>query len=240
MNKKMPRMQQRTLDFERPSADEPKHVAVSTSLPPPAKETKSSPLVRPDRQIVYEDAPNHYDWPDATLLHDHDTITVDRIVDDIDGPAHRFVIKRGDTVEAHLAHEKFHVGEVIGISHARQEVRVAWDNSLEKGGWALTSCVGQSDFSVTAVPKVMNETRLELPIKRLSSTICLSAERKASKSVMSLPSGPLTIVVFITMLPETSTRKMKLTGRSRSSAAKAAQKTVQSKSSNAKIALNHL
>lgn len=36
MNKKMPRMQQRTIDFDRPRAEEQRHVDISTSLPPPA------------------------------------------------------------------------------------------------------------------------------------------------------------------------------------------------------------
>lgn len=137
MEKKPMMYQQRTLDFEAISSKETAHVAETTSEPPPADQgrQKPPPLVRPDRQIVYPDAPNHFHWPDAKLLHDHDTITVDRITDDIDGPAHRFVIKRGDTIEAYMAHDNFHVGQIIGVSHARQEVRVAWDDTLEKGGW---------------------------------------------------------------------------------------------------------
>ncbi|MAT70320.1 MAG: hypothetical protein CMJ58_12445 [Planctomycetaceae bacterium] len=126
---------QQRLDFDAPAASvperrlqpEPEHVATDTSLPPP--------LVRPDRQIVYPDATTHYDWPPATELHDRDTITVDRISEDIDGPAHRFVVKRGDTVEAYMGHNRFHTGQVIGISHARGEVRVAWDDTLARGGW---------------------------------------------------------------------------------------------------------
>lgn len=128
---------QRTIDFDRPANNEVQHVAETTSEPPPADQAGSKPLslVRPDRQIVYSEATTHYDWPDAKLLHDHDTITVDRVVDDIDGPAHRFVIKRGDTVEVYISEGNLHVGEVIGISHARQEARVAWDETLAKGGW---------------------------------------------------------------------------------------------------------
>lgn len=135
--------QQRTLDFEATQTQEQAYVAESTSEPPPADQggKKPLPLIRPDRQIVYPDASNHYHWPDAKLLHDHDTISVDRIVDDIDGPAHRFIIKRGDTVEAYMSHGTFHVGQVIGISHARQEVRVAWDETLNKGGWFHVGCI---------------------------------------------------------------------------------------------------
>jgi hypothetical protein len=136
MEKEPMMYQQRTLDFEGDDK-EPQRLAEATSKPPPADQAADAalPLVRPDRQIVFPDAPNHYHWPDAKQLHDHDTISVDRIVDDCDGPAHRFVIKRGDTVKAYLSQGKFHVGEVLGISHARQEVRVAWDESREKGGW---------------------------------------------------------------------------------------------------------
>ena len=101
-------------------------MAEVTSLPPP-------PLVRPDRQIVYDC--DHSEWPNPNELHDQDTITVDRIRADIDGPAHRFVIRRGDTVEAHLSPNHFHTGQVVGISHARNEVRVAWDESLQNGEW---------------------------------------------------------------------------------------------------------
>ncbi|MAT68155.1 MAG: hypothetical protein CMJ58_01385 [Planctomycetaceae bacterium] len=120
---------QRNLDFDAPPpVDESKQVAIDASLPPP-------PLVRPDRQIVYPDARTHYDWPPAEGLHDRDTITVDRVTDDIDGPAHRFVIKRGDTVEAYMAHDRFHTGRVIGISHAEQKVRVAWSEDSDRGGW---------------------------------------------------------------------------------------------------------
>jgi len=57
---------------------------------------KPPPLVRPDRQTTFSGAP-HWEWP--APVHDRDTITVDRIRDDIDGPSHRFTIRRGDTVE---------------------------------------------------------------------------------------------------------------------------------------------
>ena len=147
---------QRTINFDVPvEAAEPEHVAAATSLPPP-------PLVRPHRQIVYPDATTHYDWPPAAELHDRDTITVDRITDDIDGPAHRFVIKRGDKVEAYMGHNRFHAGEVIGVSHARQEVRVAWDETLKKGGW----------FKVGAIyPAAEAESQPAKPQERLSALV---------------------------------------------------------------------
>lgn len=113
-------------------------------LPPPVTGTaenptqesnsKPPPLIRPDRQIIYPEAPNHYQWPEATLLHDHDTITVDRIREDIDGPSHRFIIKRGDSVEVCFAPNDFKEGIVVGISHARSEVRVIFCEGTE-GIW---------------------------------------------------------------------------------------------------------
>ena len=98
---------------------------------------KAPPLVRPDRQIVYADAATHYDWPDAKTLHDRDTITVDRITADIDGPAHRFVIKRGDTVEVYISNNNLELGTVTGISHAKEEVRVSFTEGSQ-GGWYNT------------------------------------------------------------------------------------------------------
>jgi len=83
--------------------------------------SSSLPLLRPDRQCTFEGA-LHFDWPEPE--HHRDCITVDRIRDDIDGPSHRFTIHRGDTVEAFFSKEKIETGEVVGISHARNEVRV--------------------------------------------------------------------------------------------------------------------
>lgn len=115
---------QRTLNFEPPANGEAAHVAEMTSEPPPADQVcKVPPLVRPDRQLTYDGLP-HYEWPDAIPLHDRDTITVDRIRDDIDGPSHRLIIKRGDAVEAYFSRNRTEVGEVVGLSHANQEVCV--------------------------------------------------------------------------------------------------------------------
>ena len=109
-------------------------MAEQTSEPPPADQARQAPpLVRPDRQLTYDGAP-HYEWPDATPLHDHDTITVDRIREDIDGPSHRFVIKRGDRVEAWFGTNNLQEGTVVGISHANQEVRVRFCEGTD-GQW---------------------------------------------------------------------------------------------------------
>lgn len=82
-------MHQHRFNFDKPATDDLEHVALATSLPPP--------LVHPHRQFAYGGL-DHSEWPKPH--HDQDTITVDRVRDDIDGPSHRFVIKRGDTVAA--------------------------------------------------------------------------------------------------------------------------------------------
>lgn len=128
-------MQQRSFSFDQLAGSEPAHVAETTALPPPP-EAKPSPLVRPDRQLTYDGAP-HYEWP--APQHDRDTITVDRIRDDIDGPSHRFIICRGDTVEVFFSHEKTDFGEVTGISHRNNEVRV----SLQEGTDGIWVAVNQ-------------------------------------------------------------------------------------------------
>jgi len=97
------------------------------------------PLVRPNRQITYGDQP-HYEWPDCKQLEDRDTITVDRITADIDGAAHRFVVRRGDTVEAYFRRDKQEIGEVVGISHAKQEVRVRFGDH-GNGVWFAVGCI---------------------------------------------------------------------------------------------------
>lgn len=137
MEKKPMMYAQRTLDFETPVNAEVQQVAEQTSQPPPADQARQAPpLVRPDRQIVYEGA-HHWEWPDAKPLHDRDTISVDRIRDDIDGPSHRFLIKRLDYVEAYFDKNRTDVGQVVGISHARQEVCVRFPGG-KNGIWFST------------------------------------------------------------------------------------------------------
>ncbi|QEG36085.1 hypothetical protein [Bythopirellula goksoeyrii] len=119
--------QQRTIDFEATGntskAEAPQResvqVATETSLPPPP--TSTPPLVRPDRQIVYENRDPEF-WPSADSLHNLDTITVDRIHEDIEGPSHRLVIQREDIVEARCGPNNLQRGTVVDINHARQEV----------------------------------------------------------------------------------------------------------------------
>ncbi|QEG35975.1 methyltransferase [Bythopirellula goksoeyrii] len=135
MENKQPMMyQQRTLDFETPVRAEVQHVAETTSQPPPANQARQAlPLVRPERQLTYGGIP-HHEWPEAKFLHDRDTITVDRIRDDIDGPSHRFIIKRLDHVEAYFSKDHTQLGQVVGISHAKEEVCVKFPGG-KNGIW---------------------------------------------------------------------------------------------------------
>ncbi|MCA9135684.1 MAG: hypothetical protein KDB00_02970 [Planctomycetales bacterium] len=86
-------------------------------------------LIRPDRQISFPDAVTHFDWPAADSLHDRDTITVDRVSNEGGALPHRFIIKRGDTVDAWFSNSKIETGTVVGISHRRREVKVLFPNS---------------------------------------------------------------------------------------------------------------
>lgn len=96
-----------------------------------ANSGKPPPLVRPDRQHTFRGAP-HWEWP--APFHDRDTLTVDRIRDDIDGPSHRFTICRGDTVEVFFSKDREERGQVVGISHTNDEVQVRFADRTD-GIW---------------------------------------------------------------------------------------------------------
>lgn len=161
MEKKTMMYSQQRIDFDRPANAEHQHVAEATSTPPPADQgTQAPPLVRPDRQLTY-DGLDSWSWPDPTPLHDHDTITVDRIRDDIDGPSHRFLIQRGDMVEAFFSKDRLETGEVVGISHANQEVRVRFDEGTD-GIWFPKGCI---------YPIAHQETRPTVRGRRFSEVI---------------------------------------------------------------------
>ena len=123
------------------------------------------PLIRPDRQQVF-DKP-HYEWPDP--LHDRDTISVDRISDDIDGPAHRFSIQRHDFVEVFFSSKKVDYGYVVGISHSRREVRVAFTEPYTgpNGIWFDVGCIYPAverinqvqESAISAVETTQNQAR---------------------------------------------------------------------------------
>lgn len=120
-----------------PKPDDSLHSAHFGKDQSSTKESVRQLLTNPDRQITFAGA-SHYDWPEPD--HDRDTITVDRLRDDIDGPTHRFVIKRGDFVEVFFNKDKVDYGSVVGISHARSEVRVLFDGASE-GVWFAAACI---------------------------------------------------------------------------------------------------
>lgn len=130
-------MRQQTFHFDQPAPPELAQIAETTSLPPPQPKRLPPPLVRPDRQVTFDGLP-HYEWPAPE--HDRNIITVDRIREDIDGPSHRFVIRRGDTVEVFFGTNRTDICEVTGISHRNQEVRVSFRTGSE-GIWVNVSCV---------------------------------------------------------------------------------------------------
>lgn len=105
-----------------------------------SKESPAPRLVRPDRQIVFDGKP-HYDWPQPAM--DRDIISVDRVSDDIDGPAHRFFIHRYDYVEVFFSSSKVDYGYVVGISHAREEVGVSFQDppTRESMIWFPVGCI---------------------------------------------------------------------------------------------------
>lgn len=116
-------MQQQTFSFHTPEYPEPDQNAAATPpLPPVGTCLPKALLVRPDRQLTYGGVPPH-EWP--LPEHDRDTITVDRPRHDIDGPPHRFVIKRGDIVELLVSPACLEIVEVIDIDHVKHEVQVS-------------------------------------------------------------------------------------------------------------------
>ena len=92
--------------------------------PPP----DAPPLVRPDRQITFDGLP-HWEWPKPP--EDISAITVDRLVTDIDGPPHRFVIQVGDTVEVFSSLNCAKLAEVLDVSREKRLVQVRFPD--EKG-----------------------------------------------------------------------------------------------------------
>jgi len=127
--------QQKFLDFDAPAPvqKEPEQVATDTSLPPP--------LVRPDRQLVYPD-PDPATWQPRRAVENRDTLAIDRATDDIDGPPHRFLIKRHDVVKVFCSKLRSEYGLVTGISLDRRQVRVLLQEHVDhdpqsQGAWYI-------------------------------------------------------------------------------------------------------
>ncbi|WP_442505090.1 JAB domain-containing protein [Novipirellula sp. SH528] len=94
-------------------------------------------FVNPERQHNFS-GESHEIWPPAA--NSRNSIFVDRIRNDIDGPAHRFEIRRHDFVEVFVDKDDLRYGRVVGISPKRQEVRVAFDDEHEEI-WFDVACI---------------------------------------------------------------------------------------------------
>ncbi|KAA1258609.1 hypothetical protein LF1_11310 [Rubripirellula obstinata] len=94
-------------------------------------------FVNPDRQFDFGGKPFEQ-WPAPEV--NRNSISVDRPKIDIDGPAHRFEIHRHDYVEVFFGKDELRYGHVVGISHKRQQVRIAFDHTDEET-WFDTACV---------------------------------------------------------------------------------------------------
>lgn len=94
-------------------------------------------FVNADRQFDFGGKP-HEQWPAPEV--NRNSISVDRIHHDIDGPAHRFEIHRHDYVEVFFGKDELRYGHVAGVSHKRQQVRIAFEHTDEET-WFDTACV---------------------------------------------------------------------------------------------------
>ncbi|WP_222436138.1 methyltransferase [Rubripirellula reticaptiva] len=144
-------MQQYMLNFE--SAELPtkevNKVQEDVSLPPPPQGEREQP------RILHYPGKLHFDWPEASNQHDRDTITVDR-VGTVNGQVpHRFVILRGDTVRVNLTKDKQKDGEVVGISHARNEVSIRFPGARAgtDGIWFSLGYIYPSKQPIEEPPK---------------------------------------------------------------------------------------
>lgn len=111
-----------------PSTFKPRLVATlneATASVAMADVPRTSHLVRPDRQFTFDGLPVD-DWPEA--MHNPESITIDRPRDDIDGPAHRFLICCGDRVEVLVRDSaqgfRASVGTFLEIDHVRNRVLI--------------------------------------------------------------------------------------------------------------------
>ncbi|MGB7323343.1 MAG: hypothetical protein WBD31_00625, partial [Rubripirellula sp.] len=119
-------------------------------------------FVNPDRQHHYDGLP-HEQWPAPEV--NRDSITVDRIRNDIDGPAHRFEIRRHDHVEVYIDAVTLKYGYVVGISNKRQQVRVAIEGD-ESETWFDTACV----FPAIEREEPKNET-ISIALEQVGETL---------------------------------------------------------------------
>ncbi|EMI55080.1 JAB domain-containing protein [Rhodopirellula sallentina] len=112
------------------------HLEVKNAQAETKREAKGL-FTNPDRQCDFDGDP-HEKWPQPANT--RNSIFVDRIRNDIDGPAHRFEIRRHDFVEVFVDKDNLRYGHIVGISQKKQEVRVAFDDANEEI-WFDIACI---------------------------------------------------------------------------------------------------
>jgi len=157
-------VQQQTFDFEAIESQ----TTAETEQQQPLTDSPSHPdYIRPDRQEIFENQ-SCYEWP--APQHDRDTITVDRIHDGPEiGLTHRFTIKRDDTVRAYFNNRKTEAGQVVGISHAKQKIRVRFKQGTQ-GIWFHKGAILPQTESEPTLPKVTRPAPLSAIVAEYNST----------------------------------------------------------------------
>jgi hypothetical protein len=107
-------------------------------------------FVRPDRQTDFGGKPS-WEWPAEET--DRDSLAVDRIYPDpAAGVTHRFTIRRGDTVDVFFANDHTEIGQIVGISQAKSEVRVQFDGR-GAGVWFYKGAIYPAKAAGDAEPR---------------------------------------------------------------------------------------
>lgn len=128
--------------------------------------SEEHPFVRDDRQQSFGTLLS-YDWPEPD--EDHNTITVDRVMQSDDVPPHRFTIRRGDTVNARFNSGELAIGKAVGISLADRQVRVRFREGSQ-GLWFPVGCVYPAlESEQTDVAPALTETA-DISIHRSKET----------------------------------------------------------------------
>lgn len=145
-------MRQQIIDFEALEANAGNEEVRQETL----TDSPSHPdLIRPDRQEVFPEILLSDDWPSPH--HDRDTISIDRVHGSHEiGLTHRFTIKRGDTVKVSYGKDKHAVGQVVGISHVKNQVRVRYPQSVGNPIWIQIAYV-YPEPEPTPIEPTLNE-----------------------------------------------------------------------------------
>ena len=157
-------MRQQTIDFDALEASN------EETEQPALKDSPTHPdYVRPGRQEIFVDAVSYHDWPEPH--HDRNTITIDRVHGSPEiGLTHRFTIKRDDTVKVSYGKDKFAVGQVIGISHAKQEVRIRYPGNLGKPIWIEIAYVFPEPEPAPTEPTINNPATVSEVVDEINAS----------------------------------------------------------------------